>query len=78
MQTNEQRIITIIAEQFGVDESSIKPETHLRDDLGSDSLDDVEIVMMIEDEFNIEISDADAEAAVTVQQIFDYIAANVK
>lgn len=73
---NEQqnRISRVIAEQLGVELSMVQPETRLVADLGSDSLDDIEIVMAMEDEFGLEISDDDAEKCVTVADIFALIA----
>lgn len=73
MSTIEQRVIKIIAEQLGAAEL----ESHIVNDLGADSLDEVELVMAIEDEFDIEISDSDAEAAKTVQDVINYVVAHV-
>ena len=72
------RVRKIIAEQLGVDEGEIKPETSFVDDLNADSLDLVELIMSLEEEFSkegkaIEISDEDAEKIVTVQDAVDYI-----
>lgn len=67
------KIVRIIKEQLGVKESEIKPEANFVDDLGADSLDAVEIVMAIEDEFGIEIPDKVAEEAKTVGDITNYI-----
>ena len=61
------RIIKIIKEQLGVEESEVKPEASFVDDLGADSLDTVEILMAIEEEFGIEIPDEDAENAKTAE-----------
>lgn len=77
MRTIEQRVIKIIAEQLGGIEESIKHELKLVNDLGADSLDEVELVMAIEDEFDIEISNSDAEAAKTVQDVINYVTARV-
>ncbi|MDH4261969.1 MAG: acyl carrier protein [Spirochaetia bacterium] len=63
----------IIAEQLGVDESEITPESHFIDDLGADSLDTVELVMALEEEFGIEIPDEDAEKIQTVGDVAKYI-----
>ena len=63
----------IVAEQLGVNESEIKIESSFVDDLGADSLDTVELVMALEEEFECEIPDEDAEKIKTVQQAIDYI-----
>jgi acyl carrier protein len=70
------KVKKIIAEQLGVDEPDIKPESHFVDDLGADSLDTVELVMAFEEEFGIEIPDEDAEKITTVQAAIDYIQEN--
>ena len=67
------RITKIIKEQLGVEESEVKPEASFVDDLGADSLDTVEILMAIEEEFGIEIPDEDAENAKTVGDVISYI-----
>lgn len=67
------KIKKIIAEQLGVDESEITPESHFIDDLGADSLDTVELVMALEEEFGIEIPDEDAEKIQTVGDVAKYI-----
>lgn len=69
----ELKIKNIIAEQLGVEEASVTNEKSFVDDLGADSLDTVELVMKLEDEFNIEIPDDDAEKIVTVQIALDYV-----
>jgi acyl carrier protein len=66
----------IIAEQLGVEESEINLESSLVDDLGADSLDVVELIMALEEEFSLEIPDEDAEKIGTVGQIVDYINKN--
>ena len=71
------KIKAIIAEQLGVDESEVKPETHLMKDLEADSLDAVEIIMAIEDEFDIEVPDEDAEKFQTVNDIIRYVEARI-
>jgi acyl carrier protein len=70
------KVKQIIAEQLGVDEPEIKPESHFVDDLGADSLDQVELVMAFEEEFGIEIPDDEAEKITTVQSAIDYIEEN--
>ncbi len=67
------KIKAIIVEQLGVDESEVTPEAHFIDDLGADSLDTVELVMALEEEFGIEISDEDAEKIQTVGDVAKYI-----
>ena len=64
--TIEQRVKDIIVEQLGVDESEVTPEASITDDLGADSLDQVELVMAFETEFNIDIPDEEAEKIKTV------------
>lgn len=73
MSTIEERVKNIITEQLGCVKADLKPETKLVDDLGADSLDEVELVMALEDEFEFEIPDDDAEHVKTVQQAVDYI-----
>jgi acyl carrier protein len=67
------KVKKIIAEQLGVDESEITNESHFIDDLGADSLDTVELVMALEEEFGIEIPDEDAEKIQTVGDVQKYI-----
>ncbi len=67
------KIKKIIAEQLGVDEGEITPESHFIDDLGADSLDTVELVMALEEEYGIEIPDEDAEKIQTVGDVAKYI-----
>ena len=69
----EQRVKEIIVEQLGVSESEVKPEAKFVDDLGADSLDLVELVMALEEEYNMEISDEDAEKILTVGDAIEYI-----
>ena len=78
MENIEQRVKKIVAEQLGVNEADVKNESHFVDDLGADSLDTVELVMALEEEFECEIPDEDAEKITTVQQAIDYVVANVK
>ncbi|MBP7080993.1 MAG: acyl carrier protein [Rhodocyclaceae bacterium] len=78
MDNIEQRVRKIVAEQLGVNESDIKSESSFVDDLGADSLDTVELVMALEEEFECEIPDEDAEKITTVQQAIDYVTANPK
>ena len=69
----EQRVKEIIVEQLGANESEVKPEAKFVDDLGADSLDLVELVMALEEEYNTEISDEDAEKILTVGDAINYI-----
>ena len=73
MASIEKRIKQIVAEQLGVDEAQVTNESSFMDDLGADSLDTVELVMALEEEFEIEISDEDAEKIQSVQDAIDYI-----
>ena len=68
------RVTDIIANQLGVDREMITPEAHVVDDLGADSLDIVELVMALEEAFDLEIPDDDAEKIRTVQDIHLYLA----
>ncbi len=77
MENIEQRVKKIVAEQLGVKEE-IKNESSFVDDLGADSLDTVELVMALEEEFETEIPDEDAEKITTVQQAIDYVKTNSK
>ena len=72
------RIGKIIVEQLGVNEDQVKPEAKFIEDLGADSLDTVELVMALEEEFNIEIPDEDAEKITRVKEAVDYIETHSK
>jgi len=76
MSNIESRVKAIIVEQLGVEIDEVKNEAHFIDDLGADSLDIVELVMSLEEEFEAEIPDEDAEKITTVQAAIDYINAN--
>lgn len=73
MADNTERVIAIVAEQLGVDKAKVKPETSFVNDLGADSLDTVELVMELEEEFNVNIPDDAAEKIETVGQAIDFI-----
>ena len=73
MGTVDERVKKIIGEQLGVEEDEVTPEASFVDDLGADSLDTVELVMALEEEFGIEIPDEDAEKILTVGKALDYI-----
>jgi acyl carrier protein len=73
----EQRVKKIVAEQLGTDVATVKNESSFIDDLGADSLDTVELVMALEEEFDTEIPDDEAEKITTVQQAIDYINKNL-
>ncbi|UJF19918.1 acyl carrier protein [Vibrio sp. SS-MA-C1-2] len=73
MSNIEERVRKIIIEQLGVKEEEVKNESSFQDDLGADSLDTVELVMALEEEFDTEIPDEDAEKIITVQAAIDYV-----
>ncbi len=79
MNTEEvfEKVKAIIVEQLGVAEASVEMESSFIDDLGADSLDIVELVMALEEEFDMEIPDTDAEKVVTVGDVVEYIKENV-
>ena len=77
MSAVEKRVKEIIVEQLGVNESEVTPEAKFVDDLGADSLDLVELVMALEEEYNMEISDEDAEKILTVGDAIEYIQSHV-
>lgn len=78
MSTVEERVKKIVVEQLGVKEEEASHEASFVDDLGADSLDTVELVMALEEEFETEIPDEDAEKIATIQQAIDYIKARTK
>ncbi len=73
MENIEQRVKKIVAEQLGVNEAEVKIESSFVDDLGADSLDTVELVMALEEEFETEIPDEEAEKITTVKEAIDFI-----
>jgi len=79
METEEifDKVKTVIVEQLGIDESSVRMESSFLDDLGADSLDIVEFIMALEEEFGLEIPDEDVEKIVTVKDVVEYISENI-
>lgn len=77
MESVDQRVKRIVAEQLGVNEADIKNESTFVGDLGADSLDTVELVMALEEEFECDIPDEEAEKITSVQQAIDYINTHV-
>ncbi|MEO8003861.1 MAG: acyl carrier protein [Betaproteobacteria bacterium] len=77
MESVEQRVKKIVAEQLGVNEADVKIDSTFVDDLGADSLDTVELVMALEEEFECEIPDEEAEKITSVQQAIDYVKAHL-
>jgi acyl carrier protein len=71
--SEESKIIDIVANQLGVDKDMVTPQANIVDDLGADSLDVVELVMALEEAFDMEIPDEDAEKIRTVQDVFNYL-----
>ena len=76
MSNIDERVKKIVIEQLGVKEDEVSNSSSFVDDLGADSLDTVELVMALEDEFECEIPDEEAEKITTVQQAIDYVNAN--
>ena len=77
MASVQERVIDIVSEQLGVNKDQVSRETSFVNDLGADSLDTVELVMALEEEFECEIPDEEAEKITTVQGAIDYIKAHV-
>lgn len=73
MENIEAKVKKVIAEKLGVDEATIKNDASFSEDLGADSLDNVELIMALEEEFNCQIPDEEAEKLTTVQQAIDYV-----
>jgi len=69
----KKRIVQIIARQLGIEETDVSAQASVVEDLGADSLDVVELIMALEEEFDLEIPDTEAEKIVNVQNIFDYM-----
>ena len=76
MSTNIERVTKMVCEQLGVKEEEVTPEASFVEDLGADSLDTVELVMALEEEFETEIPDEEAEKITTVKEAIDYIEAH--
>ncbi|MCB1669003.1 MAG: acyl carrier protein [Porticoccaceae bacterium] len=76
MSSIEERVAKMVAEQLGVKEEEVKSESSFVEDLGADSLDTVELIMALEEEFDTEIPDEEAEKIATVQDAVNYINAN--
>jgi len=74
--TVQQRVNDILAEQLGVESATLTPEANLVDDLGADSLDVVELVMALEEEFGVEIPDEEVENIRTIRDVVEYIGRN--
>ncbi len=68
-----ERVVAVLADKLSKDEAEIKPESNIKEDLGADSLDMVEVIMGLEDEYNIEISEDDAAKISTVAEIVKYL-----
>jgi|TARA_B100001996_G_scaffold295556_1_gene235825 acyl carrier protein len=77
MSNIDERVKSIVVKQLGVKEEDVKNESKFIDDLGADSLDTVELVMALEEEFETEIPDEEAEKITTVQEAIDYINNNL-
>jgi acyl carrier protein len=69
----EEKVKKIICEQLGVNEEDVVPEASFVDDLGADSLDQVELIMAMEEEFDVSISDEEAEKIATVRDVIEYV-----
>ena len=78
MSSIEERVKKIVVDQLGVKEDEVTNEASFVEDLGADSLDTVELVMALEEEFKTEIPDEDAEKITTVQEAIDYVSEHVK
>ena len=77
MSNIDERVKSVVVKQLGVKEEDVKNDSKFIDDLGADSLDSVELVMGLEEEFDTEIPDEEAEKITTVQQAIDYVKSNL-
>lgn len=77
METIKERVTFVVAEHLGLNEAEVTPEKSFKE-LGGDSLDQIELVMWLEDEFGIEISDEDGDKILTTQQAIDYVTPRAK
>ncbi|MEC7864953.1 MAG: acyl carrier protein [Pseudomonadota bacterium] len=77
MSNIDERVKSVVVKQLGVKEEDVKNDSKFIDDLGADSLDTVELVMGLEEEFDTEIPDEEAEKITTVQQAIDYVKSNL-
>jgi acyl carrier protein len=78
MSSIEERVTDIVVEQLGLDRDKVHPESKFVDDLGADSLDTVELVMALEEEFEIEIPDEEAEKITTLREAISYVEEHAK
>jgi acyl carrier protein len=78
MRTIEQRVVHIVSEQLGVAPADVKLSHHFVNDLGADDIDQVELLMCIEDEFELEIGTVEADDLTTVQKVLDYVSSHVR
>ena len=78
VEKSEERLKNIIVEQLGVEPGEVKPEAQFVNDLGADSLDTVELIMALEEEFDMEIPDEQAEKIKTVNEALEYVKAHAK
>lgn len=78
MNSIEERVTDIVVEQLGLERDKVHPESKFVDDLGADSLDTVELVMALEEEFEIEIPDEEAEKITTLREAIAYVEENAK
>jgi len=74
----EEKVKQIISEQLGIEETEITPSSSFADDLGADSLDQVQLIMALEEAFELEISDEEAEKIRTVRDVLDYVEKHAK